>query len=741
MKKRAFAFTFAFSALTGLSALTVPNTAFASGKPGFCSDAFFGEEIEIGNTELESLRKKDFSAYWSKVIEVLKTAPHESSLGADKIESWVVAHFFFDRMDLATSSDREYSTLVELWDTQSDTSPFLPFRKTFEKSLALSKSRVQLSFDMIADIHRSMMDGKPKIEDAKKGEISWFDLIKERALFQWKNVEGIETQDIGRIRSISVGFVLARGPNRLGLPKYKNPLLTAVERQTETGKQAWALYASLTSIDRFIDQLSPNVRKQVEAARVSKTLNDENKELTKLVIDDLLKSAIQTHTLQIAAAQTLEQRVEAHAKFVWKFISIHPFMNGNGRTGRALLTRLLMSEGLTPPLLKNQNDVVISENAYAEQVKEGIALASRFLDDIAWRAQNGWEPSKTPVALLARLPKRIYFETQQEDIGQRYADVDVYDFAQFIRMDASKANIKGETAVLRDYVAHLKRWTAYRAKTGEEYQVRFVPNEMQEAALKVDSVDRARWKLKKSLFYTSDFAWRGLAATAEYSLDQLLSLFVKPEGILLSMHSANAQGAAAIATSVFQDYEAFNKKVLSPKDFFKMSSDHMKAEGDYYKSPLLSAAMTRAVADRFSKGFLTGKDAILKQKGQLVVAAYAPKFGTSYFNRLGPISKRLDLGFMSMYPRQQEIAIAGVIAPDSVMRVEYRDVKVLNVAENTGENIAGDTEIKSVTTLERDLAEPSMIKVTVSTEEGVVQSKRTFKIVVKESGVDFKEIK
>lgn len=742
MKKHALALTLSLSVLIGIQ---LPDRAHASthgGRAGLCANAFDENPVHVGTVELETVRKRSVADYWAKLVSTLESAQPESSIGADRIESWVVAHFFFDRLEVAGSANREYSSLIELWDKTHEASPFLPFKKTFEKSIEASKSKVNLTFDVIADIHRTMMDGKPKIEDAKKGNISWFELIKERALFQWSNVEDIATRDIGKIRTESVGFRLAARPKGAGLPKYKNPLVYASVRE-ETGvtglktNNDWALYACLEGVDRFKDQLSVRVQAEVEAARKAGTLTNENSELTKVVIEDLLNSAISAHTQEIAKAKNLDERVEAHARFVWKFISIHPFKNGNGRTGRALLSRLLMADGLIPPLLKNQNDVIISATGYIEQVKEGIILSSKFTDDLIWRAQNGWEPSKSPIPLSARLPKKIYFDSKQDDIGDRYAEVDIYDYAQFLRMAASNTNVKGETAMLRDYVAHLKRWTAYRAKTGEEYQVRFVPAEMQTAALQIDATSKSKWNLKKTLFYSSDLAWRGLSVTESQSLDQLLSLFVKPEGILLSMNSSNARTQEEIERSVQQDFETFNRKILNPNDYFKMANDHMKAEGDYYRSPLLSAAMTRAVADRFSKGFLTGAENILNQKGRLVVAALAPEFGTSYFNRLGPISKRMELGFLSKYPRQQEIAIAGIMAPDSVMRVEYRDVKVLNVAENTGENIAGDTEVKSVTLLERDPLEPSVITVTVSSEDGVVKSVRKFKIVKSESGITF----
>ncbi|MDX8409527.1 MAG: Fic family protein [Mariprofundales bacterium] len=55
-----------------------------------------------------------------------------------------------------------------------------------------------------------------------------------------------------------------------------------------------------------------------------------------------------------AAAATLEKIAEAHA---W-FIAIHPFGDGNGRVGRALLTAQCLNAGLMPPLLNRANQAV-----------------------------------------------------------------------------------------------------------------------------------------------------------------------------------------------------------------------------------------------------------------------------------------------------------------------------------------------------------------------------------------------
>jgi len=74
-------------------------------------------------------------------------------------------------------------------------------------------------------------------------------------------------------------------------------------------------------------------------ARVSTTLPED------------IPEEVNRWVFRCAAASTLETIAEAHA---W-FIAIHPFGDGNGRVGRALLTAQCLNAGLVPPLLNRSN--------------------------------------------------------------------------------------------------------------------------------------------------------------------------------------------------------------------------------------------------------------------------------------------------------------------------------------------------------------------------------------------------
>jgi Fic family protein len=70
-----------------------------------------------------------------------------------------------------------------------------------------------------------------------------------------------------------------------------------------------------------------------------------------LIVDEMdiffnwLLSEKNEHPLIVAA--------EAHTRFV----SIHPFIDGNGRTGRLIMNLILLQNGYTPVIIKNDKRV------------------------------------------------------------------------------------------------------------------------------------------------------------------------------------------------------------------------------------------------------------------------------------------------------------------------------------------------------------------------------------------------
>jgi len=72
--------------------------------------------------------------------------------------------------------------------------------------------------------------------------------------------------------------------------------------------------------------------------------------------------------------------IMAVSRFQQKFVALHPFGDSNGRTGRALMNRILQEVGLPPAILKNQDqDVALSADQFRREVAEGCARTKNFL--------------------------------------------------------------------------------------------------------------------------------------------------------------------------------------------------------------------------------------------------------------------------------------------------------------------------------------------------------------------------
>lgn len=65
--------------------------------------------------------------------------------------------------------------------------------------------------------------------------------------------------------------------------------------------------------------------------------------------------------------------IDLAADFQRAFVSIHPFVDGNGRTSRLFMDRILREHGLPPPLLPtHNNDVYMSQKEYRAYIRRGI---------------------------------------------------------------------------------------------------------------------------------------------------------------------------------------------------------------------------------------------------------------------------------------------------------------------------------------------------------------------------------
>lgn len=121
-------------------------------------------------------------------------------------------------------------------------------------------------------------------------------------------------------------------------------------------------------------------------------------ELVSALMDDLLVFAARTDL------PILAQAAIAHAQFE----SIHPFTDGNGRIGRALISAILRNRGLTSRITVPLASAMLADTGryFARLTAYRQGAVDRFVDYVAAGTVHAGEAAAESAARLAALPNR-----------------------------------------------------------------------------------------------------------------------------------------------------------------------------------------------------------------------------------------------------------------------------------------------------------------------------------------------
>jgi len=111
--------------------------------------------------------------------------------------------------------------------------------------------------------------------------------------------------------------------------------------------------------------------------------------------------------------------IETASDFVQKFIAIHPFADGNGRTARLMMDRILAEKGLMPPILKNTgNDIGLGAAEFAKEVLHGVARTNTMLGLSGSSKELGNKPLHSGAGYVQRMMKQHGHELTGEASGE-----------------------------------------------------------------------------------------------------------------------------------------------------------------------------------------------------------------------------------------------------------------------------------------------------------------------------------
>lgn len=121
-----------------------------------------------------------------------------------------------------------------------------------------------------------------------------------------------------------------------------------------------------------------------------------------------------------AAGFSTTDFLTAVAKLQLWIPAIHPFFNGNGRTSRLLMDRILLSVGLPAPMLRNQDiDYFFTPAEWSREIHEGIQWVVQRFEQCAQAAPGALpagcrEISLSPPALNEKAWKEINKKCNEE---------------------------------------------------------------------------------------------------------------------------------------------------------------------------------------------------------------------------------------------------------------------------------------------------------------------------------------
>ncbi|OYZ22211.1 MAG: hypothetical protein B7Y39_07905 [Bdellovibrio sp. 28-41-41] len=119
----------------------------------------------------------------------------------------------------------------------------------------------------------------------------------------------------------------------------------------ENARRGWILYGNKDSVERDVQELSVWVNKQMALVKVGKA-----------------------------------DPVRVAAEFQWRYVSIHPMVDGNGRTSMLLANRILEEADL-PPIMMTMSgyDIYYKPEVWAEKIRQSIFDFETLINDAQFK--------------------------------------------------------------------------------------------------------------------------------------------------------------------------------------------------------------------------------------------------------------------------------------------------------------------------------------------------------------------
>lgn len=399
------------------------------------------------------------------------------------------------------------------------------------------------------------------------------------------------------------------------------------------------------------------------------------------------------------------------AELQQRFISIHPFKDGNGRVSRLLMDWSLEKDGLSPAYLEDPNDdIYLSLEDWTIKVKEGSERYSAMMKQAQLLASIGLSPLNS-----------IPFIEYQLITDQNWSYDDWQQFISFVRLDKNGPLWSNDLKLQPDSYLNAIKNTVERF---ERFKI----------SLGGDSSNNGHTKLASTIFIesfantkpevqafsranyydTKDIIYRG-DTTASYKIgsdptDTILRFFLKQRPETASIRSLNYRESIDMYNQMMVDLGVDG-------DRKRWANNHANAEdiiighktgssSPYYtESPFVSLSENIGTAQTW--GLSKNKYAPSLPTARFIWETYMPNQAVLKHKEL---SEHYITNALYMHPGEAEILPAGGMDPNATNKVSMFDPYGTRKV-GTGERIGKDGIFIKITI--NHAADPNLDKVTI----------------------------
>ena len=618
---------------------------------------------------------------------------------------WYLSHFYFDRREILFEALKDPNLISPQMYTQKGQDPFLGYMFAREKIANWPIEKV-LTIEGMGAVQKMLLEAHPDVKTSKEygkvstensestvdkdlGGIRYYavlNLIEDKTrsrvgTYRANYSDKYKNSENKKIRSQEIKDQLSASLNRKSDEFTPNPHNLAhlsemsihspttykqLEKENEylTKGPEYVEYAGIENWKMHKNKLSEYVKLRLELADKEKLFAKPYMSASKLLridyLSDLVKYEVKLFDFKIKQKNlSKEQKIELIAELYWKLVSIHPFANGNGRTFRLILERLLSEHEIYPPIWTHiGEDAYRSLDEFTRILKDSIYLSDLFHSEINSKQLYKLKDLKSALSYILLPPNllRQYYLNQNFYPVTHIFDIgSMSDFEQFCRLHDKKVN-----RYLVDEYFKMKLGMNKKviATNGLQKSVTFVP-ETYTKLFNRFSRNHTEYALRVD-FYDQQYIYRGAAIQEELTINRAVKTFIE------ITKENTGTGVLDDRQDVMSSIELFNAQLAKEQSRLKsiLSIFNGSTEFKAYWNSLLSSWTTDIKA---AEKYANGKYLNQPEKGfTVLLEAYTPIYGAYSAHAISN-----SFGSKVKESQQNDYVVVGAVLPEMIQRARF----------------------------------------------------------------------